>query len=399
MAEQTIIKICGEHYKSNNALNIASQSNDEDFSDYAVLETYLKNSGARNIMLVCGLSIKYLRVNDFIAYYEKKYGSDGVKIIRFSDFEPNPSYDSVVKGVRIFNEENCDMIFAVGGGSAMDVAKCIKLFAYMDDGENYLKQKIAPNDIKLIAMPTTAGTGSEATRYAVIYYNGEKQSVSDYSCIPEAAVMDVSALKSLPPYQKKATMSDALCHAIESFWSVNSTQQSKAYSKEAIKLIMDNGNAYLNNDEEGSAGMLEASYMAGKAINITQTTAGHAMCYKLTTMYGISHGHACALCVAALWKYMVENTDKCIDSRGQSYLETMFKELAQIFGCDDSMDAALFYQNFLDGLEFDVPIPSSEDDFAILKNSVNPVRLKNNPVKLTPETIDMLYHQILRRRI
>ena len=84
--------------------------------------------------------------------------------------------------------------------------------------------------------------------------------------------MDSNALKTLPLYQKKATMCDALCHAIESFWSVNSTEESKKYSKDAIETIMKHMDGYLHNTDEGNAGMLIAANTAGKAINITQTT-------------------------------------------------------------------------------------------------------------------------------
>lgn len=76
--------------------------------------------------------------------------------------------ESIVNGVALFREENCEIIIAVGGGSAMDVAKCIKLYSNVDSKINYLEQKIIPNDIKLLAIPTTSGSGSEATRFAVI---------------------------------------------------------------------------------------------------------------------------------------------------------------------------------------------------------------------------------------
>ena len=82
-----------------------------------------------------------------------------------------------------------------------------------------------------------------------------------------------------------------LCHSMESFWSVNSTEESKQYSREAIQLMMKYKNAYLANEAIGNTAMLKAANIAGKAINITQTTAGHAMCYKLTSLYGIAHGH------------------------------------------------------------------------------------------------------------
>ncbi|MCH5255814.1 MAG: phosphonoacetaldehyde reductase [Lachnospiraceae bacterium] len=362
-------------------------------NNYRDFDNYITKTKANKILLVCGNSISYLRINNYFKELEER---PGIEIFRFSEFEPNPSYESVVKGVNLFKNTGCDLIIAAGGGSAMDVAKCIKLFAHMDDGQNYLKQEIVPNNIRLFAIPTTAGTGSEATRYAVIYYNGEKQSVSDYSCIPEAIVMDASVLETLPVYQKKATMLDALCHALESFWSVNSTPESRDYSKEAIGLILDNARAYLINDETGNANMLKASYIAGKAINITQTTAGHAMCYKLTTMYGLAHGHACALCVAKLWPFMLNNIDKCIDPRGQQYLREMFEQLAGLMNCKTGIEAAEYYQNFVNELGLEIPTVNSQADYAVLKDSVNPTRMKNNPVELTGEDIDKLYHEILR---
>ena len=213
-------------------------------NNYAELDKYIIDSGCKSIMLVCDESLKFLNIRN---YFKTVSDRLNISLIRFSNFKPNPLYGSVVEGVRLFNENGCEMIIAVGGGSAMDVAKCIKLYSNMDSSENYLQQKIVPNDIPLIAVPTTAGTGSEATRYAVIYFNGEKQSVAHVSCIPSVVLMDSSVLKTLPEYQKKSTMLDALCHAIESFWSVNSTEESRSYSRAAIQLILKNKDAYLAN--------------------------------------------------------------------------------------------------------------------------------------------------------
>lgn len=140
-----------------------------------------------------------------------------------------------------------------------------------------MKAEIIPNAIPFIAMPTTAGTGSEAIRYAVIYYEDAKQSITSESFIPETVLMDSNALKTRALYQKKATIMDALCHAIESFWSVNSIEESKGCSRTAIEGVLEHMDGYLANTEEGNAGMLRAAHAAGKAINITQTTVGHAM--------------------------------------------------------------------------------------------------------------------------
>ena len=359
---------------------------------YTELDEYFASSGAKSVLLVCDGSLQFLRIKD---YFDTLEARKGIKVVKFSDFQPNPLYESVVEGVKVFRENKCELIAAVGGGSALDVAKCIKLYSNMDDSENYLKQTIVPNEVPLFAVPTTAGTGSEATRYAVIYYNKEKQSVADYSCIPSTVLFDASALKTLPIYQKKSTMMDALCHAIESYWSVNSTDESRAFSKEAIELIIANKDKYIANDDEGNANMLKAANIAGKAINITQTTAGHAMCYKLTSLYGIAHGHAAALCDNVLIPYMLRNTDKCIDSRGEDFLKGIFNDIAAAMGCATPEEAGEKLSAIIAELELSAPELRSAEELDILKTSVNPVRLKNHPVGLTVEVIEALYKEIL----
>ena len=359
--------------------------------NYRELGSYIQENNLRTILLVCGKFFPKLKISRFFSDFET---NGKVKIVRFDNFHPNPRYESVVEGVEIFKQENCDSIIAVGGGSAIDVAKCIKLYSNMRNEENYLKQPIVPNSIKLIAVPTTAGTGSEATRYAVIYYEGEKQSVTDESCIPSAVLMDASTLRTLPEYQRKSAMMDALCHAIESFWSIHSTHESKQYSRQAIRSILKNITGYLKNEDFSNKEMLLASHMAGKAINIAQTTAGHAMSYKLTSLYGIAHGHAAALCISKLWPYMASNIDRCIDSRGKEYLIRIFEDIAMEMGCETIEESISKYQEIYDKLALPTPVAKAED-YIILRESVNPIRLKNNPIALESNIIDDIYHKIL----
>lgn len=362
---------------------------------YQALDRWLTDNHIHTLLLVCDASLTFLKIKDYFAgLYERL----GVKVVKFDGFHPNPLYESVVEGVALFRREGCQAIAAVGGGSAIDVAKCIKLYCHMDDSRNYLEQTIIPNDVPLLAMPTTAGTGSEATRYAVIYFNGVKQSVTHESCIPSAVLMDSTAPVTLPLYQKKSTMLDALCHALESFWSVNSTDESKAYSRAAMQLILAGRDGYLSGDPTACEGMLRAANLAGKAINITQTTAGHAMCYKLTSLYGIAHGHAAALCDRALFPWMLQHADKCVDKRGEAYLARTFGEIAEAMGCETAEEACEKFRTFVDALELSVPVPQ-DGDYDILRNAVNPTRLKNHPVALDGETIDALYHQILGENV
>ena len=361
-------------------------------TNYEGIEQWIKENEIKKIFLVCDSSMPFLKVKDYFEELEQR-----IPVIRFDKFQPNPLYESVVDGVKLFRKEECDSVIAIGGGSALDVAKCIKLYSNLPgDGTDgaWLKEDIIPNEIPFLAMPTTAGTGSEATRYAVVYYEGAKQSITSESFIPPVVLMDSSALKTLPMYQKKATMCDALCHAIESYWSVNSTEESKEYSKKTIEMVIANMDGYLANDDEANANMLIAANTAGKAINITQTTAGHAMCYKVTSLFDCAHGHAAILCDRVLFPWMVENVGKCIDSRGEEFLKKTLDKIGQALGCEDGRSGAEKLVEIFDKLELEIPF-ATELQFEELKKSVNPVRLKNHPIALEEETIDLLYHKIL----
>ena len=137
------------------------------------------------VLLVCGSSFRKLPIRETVI-------SAPVSYTVFSHFSPNPSYEAVCQGIELFNQAHCDTILAVGGGSAIDVAKCIKLFSKKPKGTHYLDQPYEDTGIPLIAIPTTAGSGSESTRYAVIYDQGEKQSITHESIIPDVAILDAS---------------------------------------------------------------------------------------------------------------------------------------------------------------------------------------------------------------
>ena len=314
-------------------------------------------------------------------------------IVYFQHYKPNPIYESVLEGVKLFNDEHCDAVMAVGGGSAIDVAKCIRIFSSMDKERDYLGQDIIPNGVPLLVVPTTAGTGSEVTRYAVIYKNEDKQSITSNCCVPDVVLLDPNNLKSLPVYQRKSTMLDALAHSIESMWSINSTDQSMKYSQQALRLFLENKDGYLNNTSDGNKGMLKAAHIAGKAINISQTTAGHAMCYKITSIFGCAHGHAAMLCNRKLLPWMVDHIDQCIDLRGVEHLKNVFQCLSEVLGCYNIYDASDYIQSLYDDLELEIPVPS-EEQLQIMIKSVNETRLKNNPIKLTQNGIDMIYRDV-----
>lgn len=331
-------------------------------------------------MLVCDPSFSYLSIKDCFK-----------STIKFNEFSPNPLYEQVCKGIELLNRENCKTIVAVGGGSAIDVAKCIKLYCRMNSTINYLEQETFDSGITLIAIPTTAGTGSESTHHAVIYYEGVKQSISHSSILPNYAILEPSVLKTLPVYQKKCTMLDALCQGIESWWSVNSTDESKEYSRNAVEGIVSNWREYVEDNSYEAAGkIMTAANYGGRAINITATTAAHAMSYKLTSIYKLPHGHAVAVCLPEVWEHMLMHIDECSDSRGENHLREIFKEIAELINVKQ-------FRELLNYLDIKSPVSEyRDDDIELLTSSVNPVRLKNNPVSLSSNVLRSMYERIVK---
>lgn len=364
----------------------------------ATLHQILEEVGCKRLFLVVDSSYPFLNIKENIESLEVE------EKVSFSDFTPNPLYEQVCKGIDLLKGSNCDTILAVGGGSAIDVAKCIKLAVLAEEGNAAIipplvskRLPIGGLKIPFIAIPTTAGTGSESTHNAVMYYEGAKQTVTNDGVLPDYAILDPSVLKTLPLYQKKCTMMDALCQGIESWWSVNSTEESYEYSRKTVELIMSNWRRYIfENDEEAAANIMHAANYGGKAINITATTAAHAMSYKITSLYKFPHGHAVAVCLPEIWEYMLDNMDKCIDRRGKEYLTGIFEDISKAMGCATPEQAIAMFREMMKDMELTNPVSGDRaDELKILSTSVNPVRLKNNPVGIDVEEAYKLYDIIV----
>lgn len=362
------------------------------------LPEILEGIGCKRLFLVVDSSYSFLSIKeaiDTLPVTEKVW---------FSNFTPNPLYEQVCEGIALLKVSRCDAILAVGGGSAIDVAKCIKLAVLAEEGNAAVipplvsqRLSIDGSKIPLIAIPTTAGTGSESTHNAVMYYEGVKQTVTNDGVLPDYAVMEPSVLKTLPLYQKKCTMMDAFCQGIESWWSVNSTDESKGYSRKAVELIMANWQKYIfENDGEAATQIMLAANYGGRAINIAQTTAPHAMSYKITSMYGLPHGHAVAVCLPHVWNFMLTHQNECVDDRGIEYLNELFLTIASEMGSNTAIDAVDRFSMMLESLGLMRTVKAkSTDDLTVLSSSVNPVRLKNNPVGLSNEAINAIYSKII----
>jgi hypothetical protein len=230
------------------------------------IELYIENQQIKNPLLVHGKHL--LKDNQFRGFIEKK------GFITYTEYSPNPTYDEVLNGLKVFKDNNCDSIITIGGGSCIDTAKAIKLYSAFDS--DYINQKPQYVDLPFMAIPTTAGTGTESTRYSVIYYKGEKQSLANDSLLPDSVVLNEEFLFEIPEYHKKSALLDAFCQSIESYWSINSNDQSRQFSEEAMRLIIGNYQQYLSSNKSTYKDILRASNLAGKAINITQTKIGRA---------------------------------------------------------------------------------------------------------------------------
>ena len=364
----------------------------------ANLPEILKSLDCIKVFLVVDSSFPFLNIKDDIE-------NMGYPHVMFSDFTPNPLYEQVCKGIDLFQITKCDSILAVGGGSAIDVAKCIKLAVLAKEGNNAIipplvSQKLPIDGAKIpfIAIPTTAGTGSESTHNAVMYYEGAKQTVTNDGVLPDYAVLEPSVLKTLPLYQKKCTMMDALCQGIESWWSVNSTEESYEYSRKTIELIMANWRKYIfENDDKAAAHIMLAANYGGRAINITQTTAAHAFSYKITSLYKLPHGHAVAVGLPVIWEYMLDHMDKCIDNRGPEYLAGIFTKISHAMGCETPEKAIALFCEMMKDIELSNPVAGDrEEELEVLSTSVNPVRLKNNPVTIDILSIGNIYKLIIK---
>ena len=360
------------------------------------LSALIKDS--KKVFVVCDSSYQFLNIKDYIEGL-------GFPRVMFSEFTPNPRYEEVCKGIDFFQITKCDTLLAVGGGSAIDVAKCIKLAVLVKEGNDAIipplvNTRVECDGAKLpfIAIPTTAGTGSESTHNAVMYYEGAKQTITNDGILPDYAILEPKVLKTLPLYQKKCTMLDALCQGIESWWSVNSTEESYEYSRKAIELIMTNWRKYIfENDDEAAANIMLGANYGGRAINITATTAAHAMSYKITSLYRFPHGHAVAVCLPEIWEYMLSHMDKCIDARGSDYLDGIFHDIAHAMGVDNPYAARDLLTCMMQDMELQNPVAGNRaEELDILSKSVNPIRLKNNPVTLDELTIRALYKEIIK---
>ena len=318
------------------------------------------------------------------------------KVIEFFDFSENPKFEDMERGLSFLSRINIDFIIAVGGGSVLDMAKLIRFFfSYSGDFRNseFTKEKEL---IPLIALPTTAGTGSEATHFAVLYKEKLKYSVAHKDMLPNVAVVYPPFTYSTPKYLTASTGFDALAQAIEAYWNINATPESDEYSIKAIKLLwsylLDTVIAPSDNAKNKIA---EGAYWAGRAINITKTTAPHAISYAFTSYYGFSHGHAVALTFPFFAEY---NTNIPVSEyKGIIPLEKYRNKMEWLFfelNVRKEEGICNTIKSYIQKLGLSFCLPDNFDRNIIIKN-INIQRVQNNPRLITEDILNKIVDSLL----
>jgi alcohol dehydrogenase len=257
-------------------------------------------------LIISGPHLNKIGVVDTCAEYLKAAGVDAD---RFTEVEANPSVDTVEKATEKFKSSGADFIVAIGGGSPMDVAKAVGVVASYGgsitdyEGGGKVPGKIIPQ----IAIPTTAGTGSEVTAFSVItdHSRNYKLTVFSYELLPEYAILDAELITTVPAHTAAACGMDAFIHACEAYISTAANPFSEAMSEKAMELIGKNIRRYVarRSDIEAAENMLLGSLFAGIAFSYARLGNVHAMSHPVSAYFDVPHGVANAILLPTVLEY------------------------------------------------------------------------------------------------
>ncbi len=283
---------------------------------------------------------KSSRSNGALADATAALNANGQDFTVFDRVKPNPTIACVREGIALLKSVNADFVVGIGGGSPMDAAKAIATLAVQDrpDGEIF-SGGYKPLALPMAHVPTTAGTGSEVTPYAILT-NDEKQtktSISSSAMFPRFAFLDGKYMQTLPRKETVNTALDAFSHAAEGMLSRKATPLSNALAKESLRLLFPLlkacGGALSLEQRDG---LLYASCLAGMTIAQSGTTAVHGMGYYLTYFYGIDHGRANGLLLGETLRLCMEKgipqTQEIISACGADNVEKLCAVLDGILG-------------------------------------------------------------------
>jgi alcohol dehydrogenase len=359
------------------------------------LAGHIKDLNAKNPLVVIDKNLAQAGFQERVA---SLLIPEGMKYTIFNRVEPEPRIELADEGAAVAIKNKCDIVIGIGGGSAMDVAKAIAvLVTNKGSAVDYLGlNKVSRPSLPKIMIPTTAGTGSEVTFTAVFVRKSlkKKEGMNSPYLYPELALLDPELTLSLPAQPTAQTGIDALCHAVESYTSVNASPMSELFSLEAIALIAENLRTCVHDGKNLHAreNMLLGSLYAGLGLANAGVTAVHSLSYPLGGRYGIGHGLANTVMLPAV---MAFNLPAALDK---------FADIAEAMGeCTDGLparEAAYLALEAVEALIEDCGIHTSLEELGIKKKDFPALAdialtiarpLENNPRKVTKEAAIEIY--------
>lgn len=317
------------------------------------------------------------------------------------DAPVEPPYEAVQKLADRFNSMNCDLILAIGGGSVMDAAKLCSVQAtdaytvkdLLDDPTQAKKQ------VKTVMVPTTAGTGSEATPNAIVAVpeKDTKIGIVNNALIADAVILDVKMIQNLPPKVASGPGVDTLCHAIECFTSTKANPFSDTFALDALQLTMDNleKSCLEKGNLEAKRAMQLASFYGGIAITAAGTTAVHALSYPLGGKYHVPHGVSNAILLIPVMKF---NKPAIAERLAIAYDRCLHGDAQTVDAKADAMIARM--EEIVRNLNIptkvaDLGVTDPDIDFLVEAGMQQQRLLVNNMREVTPEDARALYEQII----
>ncbi|MPZ26657.1 MAG: iron-containing alcohol dehydrogenase [Micromonosporaceae bacterium] len=366
----------------------------------AVLATprLLAGLGARRVLLVCG-------ARSFEASGAARMLPELARVAqvrRFSEFAPNTDAADLARGLALADEFRPDLVLGVGGGSALDLAKLLAAFAPGTDPAKLpalirAGERVTTREPRLVLVPTTSGSGSEATHFAVVYLDDEKFSVAGDPLRPDLTILDPELSISGSRYQRATSGIDAVAQAIESLWAAGATPASRRWARQALRLLLPAIEPYVNEPADRSArAMALGSHLAGRAIDISKTTAAHALSYAITKRYGVSHGHAVALTLGQFVEaHAAAPAGRLQPGMDPAAHREAMAEILHRLGAAGGVDARRRFTGLLERLGLtpglgEIGVRTAADRRR-LAGAVNAERLGNNPVRFSgPELAALL---------
>lgn len=364
------------------------------------LKTILQTNGVKKVAVFTDKGIQSAGLLD---YPMAKIQAAGVESVILNDLPPEPTYSQAQALVDAYKASGADFIVAVGGGSVMDTAKLSSILATEEYTIKDLLDdpSLGKKHVKTLMIPTTAGTGAEATPNAIVAVPEKelKVGIVNDEMIADYVILDAVMIKRLPRKIAAATGVDALCHAIECWTSNKANPFSDLFAMEALDLILNHIESACDDPEAMDAKnkMQIASFLAGVAITASGTTAVHALSYPLGGKYHIAHGVSNAILLVPVMKFnepvcrekFAQAYDRCV--RGTHTCKTVEEKSAYMIAWMEEIVKHLEIPTSLK--EFGVP---AEDLEGLVKAGMEVTRLLvNNMREVTPEAARAIYQEIL----